>query len=129
MTFPMPGFREVCRCRHNELRALHGLAPLQLSDYLNGSAQAWAEQLLKDGKFEHSKSGGTRPDKTGENLFASTSTDPEVAKSLSGATPVNAWYDEIKDFSWDLNEEVLMAKFSKIGHFTQIVWETTTHLG
>jgi uncharacterized protein YkwD len=51
---------------HNDYRALHGAAPLQLSEELNAYAQEWAEHLAAKDVFEH------RPRETrkcGENLF------------------------------------------------------------
>merc|ERR1739848_982107 len=110
--------------QHNVLRKLHKVQKLQISQELNIAAQKWAEHMLKTGNFGHSQSGQGRGKNTGENLhysYNSTNARP------TGKDPVNSWYDEIKDYSWQANETDNWNK--NTGHFTQVVWKATTHVG
>jgi uncharacterized protein YkwD len=98
---------------HNQVRAKHCAAPLTWSPKLAQIAQQWAKSLRDQGcKFGHS--GG----QTGENLAAGTSgtLDPEAV--------VKMWYDEVALYRFP------DGGFSmKTGHFTQVVWRGTTHVG
>jgi uncharacterized protein YkwD len=55
---------------HNKLRALHCAPALRLDDKLSQTAQAYAEYLATQNKFEHSKNG------YGENLYMMSSSAP-----------------------------------------------------
>lgn len=98
---------------HNQYRAKHCAAPLAWSDKLADVAQRWANTLRDKGcAFGHSNGD------TGENLAAGTSgtLDPESV--------VKMWYDEISLYKFP------DGGFSmKTGHFTQVVWRGTTHVG
>jgi len=98
---------------HNRYRAQHCAAPLTWSPKLAKAAQQWANTLkAKDCAFEHS--GGP----TGENLAAGTT------GALDAKATVAMWYDEIKGYSFK------QPGFSmQTGHFTQVVWRSTTALG
>jgi pathogenesis-related protein 1 len=99
---------------HNQFRAQHCASPLSWSPRLAEVAQKWANELQQQGcAFAHSP-GGTY----GENLAAGTSgaLDPERT--------VFMWYDEVKKYDF------ARGLFSmETGHFTQVVWTTTTHVG
>jgi Cysteine-rich secretory protein family len=99
---------------HNTARAAAGAAPLQWSDNLAAYAQQWANELAKSGKFEH------RPNnRYGENLATySTNAPPEFAARL--------WLSEKKDYH---GERIEARTFKKFGHYTQMVWATSTHVG
>jgi uncharacterized protein YkwD len=98
---------------HNRVRAKHCAAPLTWSPKLAAVAQQWANNLRDTGcKFGHS--GG----QYGENLAAGT----------TGALPPSAvvamWYDEVKGYSFK------QPGFSmQTGHFTQVVWRSTSQVG
>lgn len=98
---------------HNAVRAHLGLAPLSWSDRLASLSQNWAGVLLRRGKLSH------RPNSEyGENLF-------EI--SGAAATPsqvVNAWAGESRDYDYKSNQ-----CRGVCGHYTQIVWSRTTHVG
>ncbi|MDB4957674.1 MAG: hypothetical protein JWO36_5243 [Myxococcales bacterium] len=98
---------------HNRVRAKHCAAPLSWSQKLADVAQKWANHLRDAGcTFGHS--GGSY----GENLAAGTEgvLDPEATVAM--------WYDEIKLYKFP------DGGFSmKTGHFTQVVWRGTTHVG
>jgi uncharacterized protein YkwD len=98
---------------HNQYRAKHCAQPLTWSPKLAQVAQQWANSLRDQGcKFAHS--GGSY----GENLAAGTTgaMDPESVVAM--------WYDEVKGYSFQ------QPGFSmQTGHFTQVVWRSTTQLG
>jgi len=98
---------------HNRVRAQHCAKPLAWSDKLAQIAQRWANALRDKGcAFAHSNGS------TGENLAAGTSgtLDPEAV--------VKMWYDEVSAYRFP-NGGFSM----KTGHFTQVVWRGTTHVG
>lgn len=99
---------------HNALRAKHCAAPLAWSKKLADVAQKWANALRDKGcVFGHSPGA-----KFGENLAAGTQ------GALDPATTVGMWYDEIKLYKFP------SGGFSmETGHFTQVVWRSTTQVG
>ncbi|HUJ60035.1 MAG TPA: CAP domain-containing protein [Kofleriaceae bacterium] len=98
---------------HDAVRAKHCAGHLAWSKTLAAFAQRWADTLRDKGcVFGHSSG------QYGENLAAGTigALDPEAT--------VRMWYDEIKDYKFP-NGGFSM----QTGHFTQVVWRATTHLG
>lgn len=94
---------------HNIKRALHEDTPsLTWSDELASYAQAYADEYDCSGTLTHS--GGAY----GENL----------ALGYSPAKAVDAWYNEID--SYDFSSP---GYSSSTGHFTQLVWKSSTELG
>ncbi len=92
---------------HNYYRALHGSPAVTWSDTVAASAQAWADICPSD----HSSSG------YGENLaWASYALTPQGA--------VDLWYAEEPLYDYN-NPGFSMAT----GHFTQVVWKSTTQIG
>ena len=90
---------------HNQFRKLHQAPPLHWDAELAQYAAAYAAQC----RFKHS--GG----KYGENLAAGYRSSKEA---------IQAWHDESKSYSYQ------RPGFSKdTGHFTQLVWKSTTKLG
>ncbi len=69
-------------------------------------------------KFEHSSN-----DDLGENIGGIT-TSSKVA-ALKEA--IHLWYNEIKNYNFD-NPRFSVLEI-KAGHFTQLVWKSTTHIG
>lgn len=94
---------------HNSLRAQHGVPPLAWSADLAASSKAVADQCV----FEHSSTGN------GENLAQGTT------GSYSPASFVKDWYNEIA--SYDFAQGTSTG--GEIGHFTQVVWKSTTQVG
>jgi uncharacterized protein YkwD len=110
-------FRQEILDKHNQVRKLHDAPPMKLTDKLNQYAQEWAERLAQTGQLEHRES-----NKYGENLYYGWSSDPKF--DVSAGVPVQAWYDEIKDYNFN------KPGFSpKTGHFTQVLWVKSTELG
>ncbi|GMT28122.1 hypothetical protein PFISCL1PPCAC_19419, partial [Pristionchus fissidentatus] len=100
---------------HNEYRAKHRAPPLRYDDSLNKSAQAYADKLAKDDKgMCHSET--ARAGKHGENIYCSTGHPASDAS--------RAWYSEIAQYDF------AAGKFApSTGHFTALVWKSTTSMG
>lgn len=95
--------------KHNEYRQLHGAPALTWDSGLASQAQSWADRCV----FEHSKMGN------GENLYAGTG-------NFDAAAGVTSWYNELTNPGYDFNNPGFT---SGTGHFTQVVWKSTTKLG
>ena len=101
---------------------------IEWSDDLSDQAQEWANNLAKKDKIYHSSS-ESRVNQ-GENLyysFKSQNRKPVFSKSPAKDASL-AWYNEINDYKYSaygskLNESVM------IGHYTQMVWKSTTKVG
>uniref|UniRef100_A0A182P3P6 SCP domain-containing protein n=1 Tax=Anopheles epiroticus TaxID=199890 RepID=A0A182P3P6_9DIPT len=103
--------------RHNELRAKHSANPLHLNKELCEYAQQWANRLATDNKLQHRSS-----NKYGENLYACFGRD-----HIEGKDAVDSWYNEVKNYTYGVSDPG--SNFSNIGHFTQVVWKGSQHLG
>ena len=90
---------------HNALRAKHGVPALSWSGKLAGVAQDYANKCV----FEHNNTG------YGENLAQSSS--PNVSAMI------NDWYSEISAYDF------ASGTGNGTGHFTQVVWKSTTQVG
>jgi uncharacterized protein YkwD len=90
---------------HNALRAKHGVPALSWSGKLAGIAQDYANKCV----FEHNNSG------YGENLAQAS--DPNVSSMI------NDWYSEISAYDF------ASGTGNGTGHFTQVVWKSTTQVG
>jgi uncharacterized protein YkwD len=98
---------------HNGFRATHHAPPLRWDAALAAGAQAWAEACV----FQHSSPNG----EYGENLYTSSATADAVSAAQAA---VSSWYDEVSAYDY------ATAQFSSgTGHFTQVVWVTSTALG
>ncbi|KAH9496915.1 Golgi-associated plant pathoproteinsis- protein 1 [Bulinus truncatus] len=112
-------FRQDALTAHNNRRAKHGSPALKLSEDLNQYAQSWAEHLIKTKTFSHSKCmlNGAR---IGENIANKWATG---GADFSGEEATEMWYSEIKDHNYTIENN------PKSGHFTQVVWKSTTEMG
>ncbi len=99
---------------HNFYRNELGIDSLEWSDDLAKEAQAWADKLAAKGcRFYHSKT------KNGENIYwSSYESTPKEA--------VDSWGSE-KEFY--RGGKIESGKVAKYGHYTQMIWEKTTHVG
>jgi uncharacterized protein YkwD len=104
---------DVILAETNRYRADHCAAPLTWSTKLAAAAQDWADQLKDAGcAFEHSQLA------YGENLAGGTTgyLPPEAV--------VEMWYREVDAYDF------AKGGFSMdTGHFTQLVWRSTTQVG
>lgn len=109
-----------CLIIHNKARAEVGVPPLKWSNELAAYAQQWADHLASSGcKMEHRPRSGTWKQIYGENLFMGTAGYFDVADA------VKFWESEKKDYKGPITRK----NFSKVGHYTQMVWTSTTHVG
>merc|ERR1719167_1971423 len=106
-------FAQRTLLEHNKLRRVHGVQPLKLNNKLSKTAQDWAETLLKENSFRH------RPNnKFGENIYMSSRFP---AKKPDPKEAVKNWYSEIRKYQFGVEPRSM-----ETGHFTQIVWKSTT---
>jgi len=106
---------------HNEKRAEVGVGPLQWSADLAAEAQAWAEHIAETGQFEHRPRQGANATRHGENLAAGFGGGYTVLAAAAD------WYDEKK--LYPPGSPVTQGSYQQTGHYTQMVWKETTHLG
>ncbi|CAN8030152.1 unnamed protein product [Ixodes persulcatus] len=113
-------YSDECRERHDYYRTKHGVPGLKNDDDLRLLAQDWADHLAAQPEgtpLQH------RPDNQyGENIFSAWSSDPSY--TIDAQAPVDSWYSEIKDYDY-----ANPGFSSKTGHFTQVVWKSTTNVG
>lgn len=114
---------------HNKWRAKVGITKkLSYSPALAATAQAWADNLKQtnDCQMRHSTSDG----RYGENLYwASALTWSDGRKELlkvDSKQVVDRWASEKADYDYASNH---CATGKACGHYTQIVWRTTTTVG
>ncbi|CAG9991509.1 unnamed protein product [Clonostachys byssicola] len=107
---------------HNAARAGKGLPPLVWDAKLAANAAAWAQSLKNSNSFQHS-SAASRPNQ-GENLAQNSSPSKPIDNPLALGT--QQWLNEAKDYS---GQAIPGTDFSSYGHYTQIMWKTTTSVG
>jgi uncharacterized protein YkwD len=106
---------------HNGYRAAKNLAALTWDDTLAQNAQSWANNMAQTGQFAHSTS-AQRPNQ-GENLAYAWSTRPISNPMLLGT---QGWLAEAPYYK---GEAIPQGNFSGYGHYTQIMWSSTTRVG
>ena len=119
-SFDLEAFRNSALSQHNTYRATHHSPALTKSDPANSTAQAYAETILSTGVFIHSSE--SQRNGAGENLYYRFSQFPLEPATLA-AEAVGAWYEEVAEYDY------ANPGFSvDTGHFTQVVWKSTTQL-
>jgi len=93
--------------QHNLHRCMHGMQPLRWSNDLAFQAQSWADQ----GNLVPST------EAVGENLLIGT--------NITGILAAENWYNEVKE----TNNGVVQTFDAKTGHYTQMIWNSTTQVG
>lgn len=107
---------------HNAVRAQAGVGPLAWDPALGNSAAAYAQRMAFTGVFAHSDRSARRG--TGENLWMGTH------GAFSIETMVGNWASEGRMFRPGLFPAVSRTgRWSDVGHYTQMVWPTTTRVG
>jgi pathogenesis-related protein 1 len=106
---------------HNKVRADVGSPALQWSADLAKFAQEWADHLASLGcDMQHRPHSGQWQSKYGENIFWGS------GSSYTALSASESWYDEIKDYTYGVLDNT---NWYKTGHYTQMVWKNTTHVG
>lgn len=101
---------------HNRARADVGVPPLRWSPQVAGSAQRWADRLAGSScSMQHSRGSGY-----GENLYRATAGYYEVKDAAL------AWADERRLYR---GGPLRPHNWAPSGHYTQMVWGDTRHLG
>lgn len=101
---------------HNTVRAEVGVAPLRWDEGLAAHAQQWADHLAANGCHMRHR----QPNRYGENLFQGT------ASHYQAIDASKAWQSEKALYRGGVITE---HNFRQIGHYTQMVWRSTTRLG
>ncbi|XP_028406918.1 A disintegrin and metalloproteinase with thrombospondin motifs 16-like [Dendronephthya gigantea] len=125
--FDIDAFRLDQLNLHNYYRSLHGVPAMTRDAELEAKAQEYAETLAaKNQGLVHCNMPSCDREGAGENLasaWGSTTVETNATK---------AWYDEVWDYNYCHDE----TNFNRpghegkaIGHFTQVIWRTSTKLG
>jgi len=106
---------------HNKVRHDVGSKSLQWSNELAAYAQSWADHLSStDCEMKHRPGKGQWAQKYGENIFWGSGED------YTALDASESWYSEIREYNYGkLNNN----NWYKTGHYTQMVWKNTTHVG
>jgi hypothetical protein len=106
--------------RHNEYRCMHGVAPLRWNDAIAQHAAKWAKE--SGGRMVHSsdqfRTNVSGFGMVGENLAWGTS-------RFTSKGAVDVWHKEIK-----FTDNGTLSSFNfQAGHYTALIWKTTTDVG
>ena len=113
---------------HNRWRKTVGAPPLTYSHKLAVSAQEWANHLKQNNhcRMQHSNPDG----QYGENLYWASAVEwSDGRRDLQKVSPkkvVDDWGSERADYDYKNNS---CAKGKICGHYTQVVWKSTTTVG
>ncbi len=108
---------------HNDARRAYGVAPLLWDAALAADAGAYAQTMARTRTFRHDPNPNRRRTQ-GENIWMGT------RSGFSYATMIGQMIDERRHFRPGQFPNVSRTgRWSDVGHYTQVVWPTTTHLG
>lgn len=105
---------------HNRERDALCEPPLAWDPVAATDAATWARHLTQLGELVHFGEDGEPGNGQGENLFSGTR-DGYTVEAMVGL-----WADEKRQLKTLRNWE---DDFHAVGHYTQMVWSTTTHVG
>jgi uncharacterized protein YkwD len=125
MPAPLPDqtsaeFQQEMLSQINAYRAQHGAPPLTLDPALVEYSKSRAAKMSADGKLSHD---GLQ-DEYGENASWQATSSGPTAGPAAGAT--TSWYNEVKNYDFGSPEG---PHHGVTGHFTALVWKSTTKLG
>ena len=105
---------------HNAARARYGRTPLMWDAGLARDARNWAQHLARTEQFEHAANLKGQ----GENLWMGT------RGAFTPASMVQGWIDEERYMkSGKFPDVSTTGQWTDVGHMTQLLWPTTTHVG
>jgi len=108
---------------HNEARERFGVPALAWNEQLAADAMAHAQYMARTGIYGHDRTPGRRK-KAGENIWRGQ------RGAFSYQAMVGVMVDESRNFRPGVFPNVSRTgDWSEVGHFTQIVWPTTTEVG
>ena len=116
-------FNQRVLAAHNAERAAMGVAPLSWNAQLATDARAWADELAKTGRFEHSPDeAGVEPQ--GENLWAGT------PRAFTPERMVGLWVAEKSDYRPGVfPNNSRSGDVEQVGHYTQLIWRNSGQVG
>ena len=115
-------FPALVLAAHNAARAQAGVQPLAWDPALGDAAAAYATQLALTNSFHHSDRKARAG--TGENLWMGTH------GAFSYSSMVGTWASERRYFVPGVFPAVSRSgNWEDVGHYTQMVWPTTTRVG
>lgn len=114
-------FAQAILANHNAKRAAHNAPAMVWDTQLAAEAQAWADSA---GDRINPVAHDTNRGFVGENLFFRTGSSTSIDQLTAQA--VAAWYAEIERYDF-ANPDSNVS--NDIGHFSQVVWDTSTQLG
>lgn len=106
---------------HNALRAKYGSSPLTWDATAASCAQDWANQRAAGEQQTHRS-----PNRFGENVFGNWSCCDPASFTSTPADAMGFWGGEEPNYDVATNS---CNAGTVCGHFTQVVWSTTTRLG
>jgi hypothetical protein len=113
------GINDRLLAAHNKARTEVGVAPLTWDPALARDAATWAQELARLGVMRHAQGIAQ-----GENLWQGT------RSAFSPEQMVKGWVDEKQYFRDGVFPNVsTTGSWSDVGHYTQVVWASTTHVG
>jgi len=98
-------------------RCMHGVPPLSWSNELAQIAQQWADKFT--GTLVHNSGRGVD---VGENLYGGSESIYGPVDPIKG---VDVFYKEIEQ----ANRGLVSSFSGSTGHYTQVVWRSTTEVG
>ncbi len=114
---------------HNNARHEVGInSDMQWSDTIAGDAQLYADEMASKGIWGHdterNQNDGYGHGNYGENLYAST------ANNVTFAEASDSWIGEKAYYTYGKVGDANTCEDGKMcGHYTQIIWKDTTHVG
>jgi len=107
---------------HNLERDRAGVPPLEWSERLAADAQAWADELSREGGLQHAPQNRTRG--AGENLWMGS------AGYFPPERMIDTFLEERSDFRPGTFPNVSRTgNWEDVGHYTQVVWRDTRQVG
>lgn len=108
---------------HNAARRAVAVGPLAWDEGLARDALGYARTLARTAQFKHSAK-TTRHAPQGENLWMGT------RDAFAYAEMVGPWVNERRYYRPRAFPDIsTTGNWADVGHYTQIVWRTTTHVG
>jgi uncharacterized protein YkwD len=120
-TAPSTAIEARLLAAHNAERAQAGTPALRWADSLEAEARTWARQLIASDRFAHDPTLHGH----GENLWTGWGGRVWTPEEMIGE-----WIAEKANYRHGVFPNVSRTgKWSDVGHYTQLVWRDTTHVG
>jgi len=122
----LSGLQSVSVQGHNAARDRHqGTGAVTYDSVLEDHAIAYAMKLTRENKFDHDKN-ELKMYSEGENLYQGFLDDPKEGICVA----MYKWYNELRLFNYGkLTGAYNFLPAPEIGHFTQMVWKSSTRIG